>query len=52
MTMKLGVQEEPAIYEVLLERVTPIFRLGDIARTSSGGTPRRDRPELYEGPIP
>ena len=27
-------------------------RLGDIARTTSGGTPRRDRPQFYGGKIP
>ena len=27
-------------------------RLGDIAKTTSGGTPRRDRPKFYGGKIP
>lgn len=30
----------------------PVVRLGDIARTTSGGTPRRDRPQFYGGNIP
>ncbi len=29
-----------------------LVRLGDIAKTSSGGTPRRDRPQFYGGKIP
>jgi type I restriction enzyme, S subunit len=27
-------------------------RLGDVARTMTGGTPRRDKPSYYGGPIP
>lgn len=30
----------------------PTMRLGDLARTSSGGTPRRDSPGFYGGSIP
>ncbi|MDX2079958.1 MAG: restriction endonuclease subunit S [Terrimicrobiaceae bacterium] len=29
-----------------------LVRLGDIAKTTSGGTPRRDRPQFYGGKIP
>jgi type I restriction enzyme S subunit len=29
-----------------------VVRLGDIAKTTSGGTPRRDRPNFYTGKIP
>ncbi len=32
--------------------IWPVVRLGDIARTTSGGTPRRDRPQFYGGSIP
>ena len=63
MTTKVGVQEEPAIYKVLRDgfvaaasvrpgEAAEFFRLGDIARTASGGTPRRDRPDFYGGSIP
>ncbi len=30
----------------------PIVRLGDVARTSSGGTPKRSVPSYYDGDIP
>ena len=63
MTNGLRVEEEPAIDKVLRDGVgtaapvcpgdaTKFFRLGDIARTASGGTPRRDRPDFYGGSIP
>lgn len=29
-----------------------LVRLGDIAQTTSGGTPRRDKPQYYNGSIP
>ncbi|MFZ1377170.1 MAG: restriction endonuclease subunit S [Geothrix sp.] len=29
-----------------------LMRLGDLAKTSSGGTPRRDKPQYYGGTIP
>jgi type I restriction enzyme S subunit len=30
----------------------PLRRIGDVAKTGSGGTPRRDRDRYYGGPIP
>ena len=51
MTMKLTAEEPSAVYKSL-HNTTRICRLGDVARTSSGGTPRRDRPDFYGGSIP
>jgi len=40
------------IVESNLPTTWKLVRLGDIAKTTSGGTPRRDRPEYYGGQIP
>ena len=39
-----GAKELPAGWQLV--------RLGEIAKTTSGGTPRRDRPQFYGGNIP
>lgn len=41
-----------SIIETNLPTSWKLVRLGDIAKTSSGGTPRRDRPQFYGGKIP
>jgi type I restriction enzyme, S subunit len=40
------------IVESKLPSTWKLVRLGDIAKTTSGGTPRRDRPQYYGGQIP
>ena len=41
-----------SVIETNLPTSWKLVRLGDIAKTSSGGTPRRDRPQFYGGKIP
>lgn len=41
-----------AITESSLPASWKNVRLGDVAKTTSGGTPRRDRPQFYGGNIP
>jgi type I restriction enzyme S subunit len=40
------------IAETSLPTLWKFVRLGDIAKTTSGGTPRRDKPHFYGGKIP
>jgi type I restriction enzyme S subunit len=43
---------EVLLYRQALVVDAPQVQLGAVARTFSGGTPRRGRPGLYDGPIP
>ncbi len=43
---------EDLVYRQVLGHPAPRRRLGDVARTASGGTPKRSRSEFFGGPIP
>ncbi len=63
MTMKLRVQDEPAIYKVLLEQAAANWpwplppewqwhRIGEVTQVVGGGTPRTTEVENFGGEIP